>query len=100
MRLHRSFALALVVAASVTLLAVACSGDYNESTPTGPTAVGGVASSVGGVAVGGGTISLAGGAPIVAVQAETIRIRRAAVHPLSCSGGRSSGGHSDGPTGV
>ena len=67
MRSHRTFVLALVVVTSFTLLAVACSGNFNESTPAGPTAVGGVAPGVGGVAIGGGTVSLAGRTPNVDV---------------------------------
>ena len=67
MRSHRSFVLSLVVAASVTLLAVACGGNYSESTQAGPSAIGGTALSTGGTTVGGGTISLAGSAPKVDV---------------------------------
>ena len=66
MRSHRSFVLSLVIATSLTLLAVACSGNYNDSTPAGPSAVGGTALSTGATG-GGGTISLAGGAPKVDV---------------------------------
>ena len=67
MRLHRCFLLSVVAAASVTLLAVACGGNYSESTPAGPSAVGGTALSVGGTALGGGTVSLAAKAPKVDV---------------------------------
>ena len=59
MRLHRSFLLATVVAACLTLLAVACSGNYSDSTPAGPSAVGGTFS-VGGAPGGGGVFSARG----------------------------------------
>ena len=59
MRSHRSFVLSLVIATSFTLLAVACSGNYSDSSPAGPSAVGGAALSAGGATMGGGGVSLA-----------------------------------------
>ena len=59
MRSNRSFLLSVTIAASVTLLAAACSGNFSDQAPAGPSGVSGAALSVGGTPGGVGTISSA-----------------------------------------
>ena len=71
----RSFRLSLVVAASITLLTAACSGNSNDSSPTGPSAVGGAALSVGAApSAVGGVASAAKGPPPKSAKAGKVDV--------------------------